>query len=514
MEKELLNKIRDAYEAESNELGPLLKQAGFSDDQLNKLRDAYEAEDDVAFGAIIKTGPLSTKEKSEREKLGLTREEFAKKVQDESRKEIVEARQKEQSKGFKATFPRLAQSQAQDEGYLSQAGATFLDTESLIPRASLAGAEGAGALAAESYTGGELPIGDIMLESFGRTEGTSEMGLAESMGEGILRDPLTYIPGISSLKRVKDLGTLAKLGALGAYEAGLEGFSQLVDPTKEFNPLTMGLGAATPGIGEGLQQLGKQAARAKYGSVGEGMLEAGLIKDLSNTEKATEDFIAQGLQTKKANVDRLTGIDDLTPEFDAADDMLKHGMIDETEYNDYLLDIVDHVKSGNQVISDEIFNNAMLKAEKDYSLGLIDNKQLEAIRKQISIEMEDASARRLSGDIEASNEALMNRVQTWHSGSKGKSNKALVNRYLYESSIEPTTRDFMDIPEFDLMHSLQQSQLYPKRRTPTYDMLGRLGDIMQSDITSSNLYRAGELSQMPFRVVPESYKELGDIMSE
>lgn len=58
MNQELLNKIRNAYENESPELGSLLKQAGFSESQLNELRNAYNNYDDAAFGAVIKAGPM------------------------------------------------------------------------------------------------------------------------------------------------------------------------------------------------------------------------------------------------------------------------------------------------------------------------------------------------------------------------------------------------------------------------------------------------------------------------
>ena len=55
MNEELLGKIRTAYENESNELGSLLKQGGFSESELNQLRTAYENEDDSTFGSIVKS---------------------------------------------------------------------------------------------------------------------------------------------------------------------------------------------------------------------------------------------------------------------------------------------------------------------------------------------------------------------------------------------------------------------------------------------------------------------------
>lgn len=73
MTQEQLDKIRTAYENESQELGSLLKEAGFSKEQLDSLRTAYENYDDSTFGAIVKSKldttstPIPTERKEPRD---------------------------------------------------------------------------------------------------------------------------------------------------------------------------------------------------------------------------------------------------------------------------------------------------------------------------------------------------------------------------------------------------------------------------------------------------------------
>jgi hypothetical protein len=125
MEKELLDKIRNAYESESPELGSLLKEAGFSENELNQLRDAYESMDDKTFGSIVTKGPIPVREKSEREKLGMTREEFGKYVAEQEKAKAPSAADiKEEERRLQqlAGFPRFTKSFEADEPFYKTIG--------------------------------------------------------------------------------------------------------------------------------------------------------------------------------------------------------------------------------------------------------------------------------------------------------------------------------------------------------------------------------------------------------
>ena len=244
----MINKIRDAYESESPELGTLLKQAGFSDEQLSKLRDAYELGNDQAFGSIVMSGP--GRPQSERERLGLTREEYGQMIQQgteqETRKAMMEA-EAEESPLSTAFFPRVKQAQIEGD---TGSGSAVLDLASLPFRALTSGLEGAAVEATDQFTDedlsgynamfrgmsqtgsedGQLSIGDVVASQNpvieGEFAGDPEFARQERLNQpwyqdvarGATTDPLNAIPGgafvagAKQLLKVPGLGPILKKG--------------------------------------------------------------------------------------------------------------------------------------------------------------------------------------------------------------------------------------------------------------------------------------------------------------
>jgi hypothetical protein len=196
-------------------------------------------------------------------------------------------------------------------------GDMALDIGSGIGRGGLALMEGGIAKGAELYTGGDLPIGEIMLESLMRTGGKKEQGGLESFGEDVLRDPTLLVPGLGQAKIVKNIGSgVGRLGVLAAQEGALEATSQLLDSDREMDVANIVLAGATlPGVeyaGKGLKNFGKGLANMRFGDDGGQLLEEGLIPIIGSPNKLIEPKIKGLKEERLADVQQT----DLTNKLD------------------------------------------------------------------------------------------------------------------------------------------------------------------------------------------------------
>lgn len=294
--------------------GELSFPDNFTDEQIsNAIKQGIDN------GSLVKERPLS-----EREQLKMPRKEYGELLAKETEDKIVQDRMKiavEESPGFSMSFPRLTQAQAEgynwgdytdgDPDWNKLGGAAFMDAVTYFPRALKGSTEalvgeavdnesiqGSGVFA-QSMSELDRPgvtVGDIMASTYPRSKGieeTPEEVRQERLGEPwwqaipgeVSSDILTYIPGIGQAKWVKELGLAPRFGTIMAGEAGMEATSQVLDPTKEFDPWAVGGASVVGGAGEGLSDVATHLAKKGYGDkVGKELLEEGLIPWTGNPE--------------------------------------------------------------------------------------------------------------------------------------------------------------------------------------------------------------------------------------
>lgn len=208
MDKELLNKIRNAYETEDPSLGLLLKEAGFSEKQLNQLRDAYEKEDDKAFGSIILSGPTKVLTDSEKQAIEDSKyieehgqEAFNQKIQEEAKLKQAQEKERIFYEEFAKDYPGESHQQILER--IAQYRAGFPKQAELAKEGApgyeqwLAGIGDIMSAPGRVLRAGLLPSDDEgFLEHMSETEPTSDNFLGR-VGESVLQSPST-IPFIAA----------------------------------------------------------------------------------------------------------------------------------------------------------------------------------------------------------------------------------------------------------------------------------------------------------------------------
>lgn len=271
---ELLNKIRTAYESESEDLGSLLKEAGFTEQELNSLRTAYEDENDAAFGAIIKSKfdnqPMSKADSLRQE--SVIEMDKVKEIQQNLEEpktfnetidyimnnNMNDGRSREEVEREVAAFPKLTQSQINDDPWYKQVLKGIGDIVTIPGRTA------------------RMSIMDEGIGGLGETQPTSD-NIIGQVAEGIAQSPSSVPLLMTGVGSIPMLATVGTAGAVAdeAYHAD--------DETGTLDYLVSGaIGGLTP------------AALVKVGKVIQGR-GANFVKkflmDKGKTLQETEDIL-------------------------------------------------------------------------------------------------------------------------------------------------------------------------------------------------------------------------------
>lgn len=393
-----------------------------------------------------------------------TREEFAKRSQEQMEREVYAGSEKGMTE--KALLPRGFEQR--QKGEKPTIGGTITDFASL-PGRTVTGLVDAGV--ASFFD--DLSPEEVMLQSMGETKG--EDGLV-GLPETVIKDPSTLIPGIGGAKVVKSLTPYARVPLKAAYEGGLEAASQYLDPKQEIDYGLIMAGGALPIVGESMKGISKAAAKQRFGPEGGKLLEKGLVP-LSDSPKekiAKEMDIATTGRTIEGSLYDQRGFKD-APEgsFDAR--------------------------------LPDVFSNADKKIDDLYKQGKIREETRDAAKQLIeeeSIEM-TSELGPLSGP-------LFNRSELWLKESSKDSPRGLASKILFDESQDllaaRSGKSGARVKELQELQGSVQEQ-------PSY---GIIQEIIKSQPVMLGVHGAGDLLERgSFGLSPEAAKALyGQVMAE
>ena len=482
--------------------------------------DNMESLDDAVPNEVLEVLGYTVKPQSERQRLGMKREEYGQYVA-EQEGATPEAQAQREREIWKQENPIISKivpsydpvageqaiSQSADprkmdeatiddltagfEGLQKSFIAPVKDIATVPQRGGLAAGTGAIAKGAEIYTGGDLPIGDIMSESFGRTGARKDMGLAEATAEDILRDPLLFAPGVQGSK------LLGKMG----FEAGLEGVSQAIDPNKQFDVGSIVTGGLVPAAGAGLSEGAKRLAKSKYGEQGAELLKEGLIPLFGGPKKKLAKEIEKSTAGRTIE-SKLSDIESLQRSELERQAMEKAGVdptdIEFQQYTSSVADLED-IEIGATQKLDELYSEGKLRPEEyDKALNLI-QKEMQEFKE--------------FGEMKT---PLFNRSEKWLKESSKDSPRGIASKLMFDES-----KDLLASQSGKAGERVKRLQSIDPNLIKESDLssMGTVGlgkDILVSPPLIRGADVSGELlQQQGFRLSPEAMKALyGQVMAE